>query len=75
MIRRQRIPNDNSCLFTAIDFLNNNGVFCEDAATKLRTACIEVIKENKDNVYDALRLGQEPDEYCDWLSLWSSWGS
>lgn len=69
---RVRIPNDNSCLFTAIDYLIN-GNYRINAASDLREKCVQTILSNSEK-YNALYLNQEPSEYCSWILLDSSWG-
>jgi hypothetical protein len=69
---RYKIPRDNSCLFRAVDFLlvgrtNNN------APTKWRTLCAQHIRNHPEK-YSAVYLGQNVDNYCNWLLLNSSWG-
>ena len=51
---RQRIPNDNSCLFNAVDYLTEGGTF-RDGAAGLRGICVAILKENPDT-YDSTRL-------------------
>ena len=70
---RLRVPPDNSCLFTAVDCLLHSGVFRENAAADMRALCIERIKGDHET-YSDLYLGQRSADYCDWLSLSTSWG-
>ena len=70
---RLRVPPDNSCLFTAVDCLLNSGIFRGNAADNMRTMCIEKIKGDPQR-YTDLYLGQDVNEYCDWLKLCTSWG-
>lgn len=71
---RQRIPNDNSCLFTAVDFLVQGGRFVSGAATLLRQECISHIRRHPEE-FTSLRLDNKPvDEYCEWLQDEFSWG-
>ena len=72
-MRRQRIPNDNSCLFTAVDYLTSNCEFGIDAAANLRLKCVDVIKADPEK-YDVVRLEKEPEDYCNWLMQETSWG-
>jgi ubiquitin thioesterase OTU1 len=69
---RVRIPNDNSCLFTAVDYLIH-GEHRPHAANELRELCVEYIISNPER-FNSLYLGQEPSEYCSWLLLDTSWG-
>mmetsp|Transcript_530 Transcript_530/g.598 ORF Transcript_530/g.598 Transcript_530/m.598 type:complete len:222 (+) Transcript_530:159-824(+) len=70
---RARVPHDNSCLFTAVDYLVHNGIFRFKAAEKLRTICIDKIQKNPAK-YTSVYLDQNVQDYCDWLNLNTSWG-
>lgn len=70
-IIRQRVANDNSCLFTSIDFLIT-GQFNANASSQLRTQCVQII--STDPKYDELRLGMPVEEYCQWILRDTSWG-
>jgi ubiquitin thioesterase OTU1 len=69
---RVRIPNDNSCLFTAVDYLLH-GDHRQNAANELRELCGQYILSNPER-FTSLYLSQEPSEYCSWLLLDTSWG-
>lgn len=70
MIRR-KIPNDNSCLFSAVEFLTSSGTI--ENSRQLRFECTSQIRKFPDK-YTTLYLDRTPDEYCTWLELDSSWG-
>lgn len=70
---RARVPHDNSCLFAGVDFLMHNGIFRGNAAENLRKICIDKIKRNPEK-YTQVYLGQNVQDYCDWLILSTSWG-
>lgn len=70
---RQNIPNDNSCLFSAVDFLLADGVFRDGAACALRVECVDHIRANPEK-FNELYLGKSHAEYCEWLMQDSSWG-
>jgi ubiquitin thioesterase OTU1 len=72
LMLRVRIPNDNSCLFTAIDYLINSQ-HRPNAANELRELCAQAIISNSDK-FNELYLSKEPNEYCSWLLLDTSWG-
>jgi hypothetical protein len=61
---RARVPRDNSCLFTAVDFLIHNGIFHDKAAEKLRTICIDRIQKNPAK-YTQVYLDQNVQDNCD----------
>lgn len=69
---RVRIPNDNSCLFTAIDYLIH-GTYRPNAANELREKCAQSIIFNPEK-FNSTYLNQEPSEYCRWILLETSWG-
>lgn len=70
---RCRIPNDNCCLFSAIDFLVSDGIHRPNAASELRRKCIQQISSNQ-QMYSEVYLGKSNQDYCQWLALDSSWG-
>jgi hypothetical protein len=73
-MQRQRIPNDNSCLFTAIDYCVS-GEFVSEAAARRRQQCVAAIKRDATgsppcpcaSKYTELYLGKDRDDYCEWL--------
>mmetsp|Transcript_18251 Transcript_18251/g.34139 ORF Transcript_18251/g.34139 Transcript_18251/m.34139 type:complete len:217 (+) Transcript_18251:70-720(+) len=71
-MQRQRIPNDNSCLFTGIGFCLN-GEFVGNESVKQRKLCVDTIKSDPDK-FSELYLGKDVDEYCAWLMIDTSWG-
>ena len=66
-MQRQRIPNDNSCLFTAIGYCIN-GDFEPNIAEKYRKICVEHILKHSDK-YSELYLGKKVEDYCEWLLM------
>lgn len=71
-MKRQIVPNDNSCLFTSIDYLLT-GEFRSQAAGELRQDCVNYIKTYSEK-FDELYLGKPTEEYCEWLLQDFSWG-
>jgi hypothetical protein len=64
-MKRQNIPPDGSCLFTAIDYLIT-GSFEAGAADRMRAHCAQTILTDP-QTYSELYLGQEPGLYADWI--------
>lgn len=62
------IPNDGDCLFTAIDYLIENGKTRENGALHLRQECVNIIKSNP-SIYSELLLGDNPNEYVNKLGV------
>lgn len=69
---RVRIPNDNSCLFTSIDYLIHNE-YRQYASNELRQLCTTEILSNS-RIYNEIYLSKNPIDYCSWLLLDTSWG-
>ncbi|WRT67983.1 uncharacterized protein IL334_004958 [Kwoniella shivajii] len=64
------VPDDNSCLFSAIGVVFEGGI---DAAQKLRKVVADVIK-NDPFTYSDVMLGQSADSYIDKISRPETWG-
>lgn len=77
-LRRQGVPNDNSCLFYAIAYLCEDGD--EAAATtaakeqELRGVCSAMALGDPDRETRALILGMGVEEYCEWIMVDHHWG-
>lgn len=65
----QKIPDDNSCLFTAIAFVTKS----EDDPKVQRQLVHDHILVNRLQWNKAV-LGEEPEEYARWITLKNSWG-
>ncbi|KAM0794470.1 putative OTU-like cysteine protease [Usnea florida] len=64
------MPDDNSCLFRAF----NTAFFgAMDNMTELRSIIAQNIQANPD-IYSAVVLDQQPDEYCRWIQTEDAWG-
>ena len=64
------MPDDNSCLFRAF----NTAFFgAMDNMTELRSIIAQDIQANPD-IYSAVVLDQQPDEYCRWIQTEDAWG-
>ena len=65
------MPDDNSCLFRAF----GTAVLPGDdlTMTELRSLVASTIQEQPD-VYPAVVLEKNPDEYCRWIQTEDAWG-
>ena len=64
------MPDDNSCLFRAF----NTAFFgAMDNMTELRSIIAQNIQANPD-IYSAVVLDQQPDDYCRWIQTEDAWG-
>jgi len=64
------MPDDNSCFFRAFGSAFFGAM---DNMTELRSIIAQQIQANKD-VYSAVVLDKEPDEYCRWIQTEDAWG-
>ena len=68
------MPADNSCLFTSVDFVVNDGARVDtDAMQSLRCIIADAVAEDPVTYSDAF-LGRPNEEYCIWIKDESSWG-
>lgn len=64
------MPDDNSCLFRAF----NTAFFgAMDNMTELRSIIAQSIQANPE-IYSAVVLDQQPDDYCRWIQTEDAWG-
>jgi len=68
---RRTIPNDHSCLFTAIGYLAE-GTFVQQGA-KLRQVCADMAVADPDT-FGEWRLGKPTAEYTAWVRNHFNWG-
>ncbi len=64
------MPDDNSCLFRAFGSAFFGAM---DNMTELRSIIAQQIQANND-VYSAVVLDKEPDDYCRWIQSEDAWG-
>lgn len=64
------MPDDNSCLFSAI---NHAALGSSSSAPELRAIVASTIKARPEEFSDAV-LGRSRDSYCRWIQQESSWG-
>ncbi|CAF0811729.1 unnamed protein product [Adineta steineri] len=75
--QQQQVPADNSCLFTTLNFIINNGNFdvenAHDTNIRLRNDLACMI-ENDPVTYTDVVLERPRDEYIQWIQQPNSWG-
>ncbi|KAF8428757.1 zinc finger protein [Tirmania nivea] len=64
------MEDDNSCLFRALSYVLTNGL---TSPTELRQI-VTIGIQGDPETYSAAVLGQPVDDYCQWISMESSWG-
>ncbi|CAF0871002.1 unnamed protein product [Adineta steineri] len=67
------VPSDNSCLFTSIDFVLNNGKLNLSSNKYLRNLVATKIESDEITYTDAI-LGRTNVDYCKWIRRDDSWG-
>lgn len=72
IIMRKQVSADNSCLFTSVEFILS-GKIDETTAPFLRQLVIQSIRGNPEEFNNAV-LGKTIDDYCEWMSLPTTWG-
>lgn len=73
MLMRKVVPADNSCLFTSINSLMNNGVVDTSSSGGMRELIAGVVLSDPENFSEAF-LGKTNDKYCKWIMNKESWG-
>ena len=73
MLVREVVPADNSCLFTSIDYVMNNGVLNLKSADPMRQLIASVVASNP-ATYNEAFLGKPNADYCTWILHSGSWG-
>ncbi|XP_070558327.1 ubiquitin thioesterase OTU1-like [Ptychodera flava] len=72
-LRKLSVDADNSCLFTSISLLLEEGDAAPGRAVELRKLIASVVS-NDPSTYNAAFLGRDNDEYCAWILSDESWG-
>lgn len=70
---RKVVPADNSCLFTSVNFVMENGRLDTNSGTVLRELIACVVMSDP-SVFNTAYLNQSNDDYCRWITLQDSWG-
>lgn len=73
MLMRKVVPADNSCLFTSVDCLMNNGKVNLSSAPSMRELIAGVVISEPVTYNDAF-LGKSNQDYCKWIMNKESWG-
>lgn len=64
----RNIPDDNSCMFNAINYAMK-----QEPVPELRAICARAIKNDPDK-YNEIVLGKSNSQYSEWINRSNSWG-
>ncbi|CAI9721474.1 ubiquitin thioesterase OTU1-like [Octopus vulgaris] len=70
---RKVVPANNSCLFTSVNTVMNNGLVDLSCADSMRKLAAKIVM-NDPVTYSTALLGQENSKYINWLLKEDSWG-
>lgn len=70
---RKIVPANNSCLFTSIHYVMENGTLNLDCQKSMRDLIAKTVKNDPVTFNEAI-LGKKNDDYCSWIRNSSSWG-
>lgn len=70
---RKVVPANNSCLFTSVYFVMEDGEFNLDCQKVMREYIAKTVKSDP-VIFNEGILGRKNSEYCDWIRDSSSWG-
>ncbi|XP_055884078.1 ubiquitin thioesterase OTU1-like isoform X1 [Biomphalaria glabrata] len=73
ILTRKVVPADNSCLFTSIHLLMNEGLKDVSASLHLREVIAGIVSSNPDTYCEGI-LGKPNSAYCKWIRDKNSWG-
>lgn len=73
MLMRKVVPANNSCLFTSIDCVMNNGLLDLSSAPQMRQLIAGIVMSDP-TTYNAAFLGKSNSAYCSWIMHDDSWG-
>lgn len=73
MLMRKVVPANNSCLFTSVDCVMNNGEVDLDSAPQMRELIAGIVMSDPDTFNSAF-LGKSNKDYCSWIMKGESWG-
>jgi ubiquitin thioesterase OTU1 len=73
VLLRKVVPSNNSCLFTSIHFVMENGDFNLDCQRSLRELIARTVKQDPVTFNQAI-LGKSNSDYCKWIQNPTSWG-
>lgn len=73
ILLRKVVPANNSCLFTSVYFVMEDGVLNLDCQKSMRELIASTVKNNP-TFYSEGILGKKNKDYCDWIRNSTSWG-
>ncbi len=73
ILTRQVVPANNSCLFTSVHFVMENGKLDLENAPSMRKLIATIVSGDKDTYNEAF-LGRTNENYCSWIMDNESWG-
>lgn len=72
-LMRKVVPANNSCLFTSIDCVMNNGLVDITSASQMRELIAGMVMSDP-VTYSTAFLGKSNGDYCSWIMRDDSWG-
>lgn len=73
ILTRKVVPADNSCLFTSVNLVMNEGIFDLAEALRLREVIAGIVSLDPVTYSEAV-LGKPNSSYCKWIRNKNSWG-
>lgn len=73
ILLRQIVPANNSCLFTSIYYVVENGKLNLDCQKFMRELIAQTVKADPHTFNEAM-LGKKNSEYCEWIKNTTTWG-
>ena len=73
VLLRKVVPANNSCLFTSVNFVMENGILDLDCQKSMRELIASTVKSDP-IFYSEGILGKKNKDYCDWIRNPTSWG-
>lgn len=73
VMKRKVVPANNSCLFTSIHYVMENGTLNLDCQKSMRDFIAKTVKNDPITFSEAI-LGKANEAYCNWIRNSSSWG-
>lgn len=70
---RKVVPANNSCLFTSVHFVMENGVLNLDCQKAMRDMIAKSVSSDPITFNEAI-LGKKNSDYCKWIKDSTSWG-
>lgn len=68
VLLRKVVPANNSCLFTSVNFVMENGELNLDCQKSMRELIAHCVKKDPITFNEAI-LGKSNSEYCKWITL------